>query len=89
MKYIVIKRGDEEYMIMFPNSTKMSHKRMAEVVEGIRVDLGYHGWQRDFIGCPVVAAGFVTASGHCHGYSESLGIGSRPEDSELLKSQYA
>lgn len=89
MKYIVIKRGDQEFMVLFPNSPKMAHKYMAEAVSGMRVDLGYHGWQREFIDCAIVSAGFVSASGHCHGHSESLGISSRPEDTELLKSQYA
>lgn len=89
MKYIVIKRGTHEFMVLFPNSPQMSHKNMADAVEHIRVDLGDRGWQRKFVGCPIVSAGFVSASGHCYGESESLGISSRPEDTELLKSQYA
>lgn len=88
MKYIVMAHEGAEYMVLFPRH-ELTHKYMAEAVQHIRCEGARPGdWSRDFIDSKIVSAGFVDASGHCHGHSESLGIGSRPEDTKLLQSQY-
>lgn len=67
--FVTIIRG-KEVMIIFPDT--QSHKEMAL-------------WTRFFGN--IVSAGFVWQSdsgSYCHGKSDSLGIGSRPEDDKLL-----
>jgi hypothetical protein len=79
MKYIVTntEEGKEEIFI-FPDT--VSHTSMAEAVCAMRNQT--HGnWVR--IHRDAVAAGFIEG-GKCVGKSESLGISSRPQDSELL-----
>ena len=79
MKYIVTTNEDlGEEIFLFPRS--VNHSIIAEEVSSLRNQR--HGdWRR--VQRKVVSAGFVEG-GKCVGRSESLGIGSRPQDSELL-----
>lgn len=80
MKYIVTKseEGSEEIFV-FPMT--IPHREMANAVSRLKNQL--HGdWRR--IDREPVSAGFVE-NGVCVGDSESLGLKSRPEDTELLK----
>jgi hypothetical protein len=81
MKYIVTKQenGTEEIFI-FPDS--VYHKDMAEAV-GYLKDRSDNGrdWRR--LDREPISAGFVRG-GKCEGNSESLGLRSRPQDSDLL-----
>ena len=79
MKYIVTtnENGEEEIFI-FPCS--VNHDVMAEAVASMRNQT--HGnWRR--VHRETISAGFVEA-GMCLGKSESLGLSSRPQDSNLL-----
>lgn len=88
MKYIVLDLNDKEYMVIFPNSPKMSHKNMAESVQSIRVE-SRNSWKREFRTSNIVSAGFVDVSGNCSGYSETLKLKSREDqDSILFKETY-
>lgn len=80
MKYIVTTNEDlGEEIFTFPDS--VGHNIMAEAVCAMRNQT--HGnWKR--IKRETVSAGFVEPSGGCVGRSESLGISSRPQDTELL-----
>ncbi len=80
MKYIVtrLKNGVEE-IFLFPRA--VNHDCMAELLGHIR-NRTHGNWER--VRRDVVSAGFVEG-GVCTGRSESLGIGSRPQDSDLLK----
>lgn len=84
MKYIVTRTEDgTEEIFTFPRS--INHDAMAEALEGIRNQT--HGnWERVFR--EPVSAGFLNEHGHCHGNSESLGLKSRTQDTEILKNQY-
>ncbi len=80
MKYIVTrqKNGVEE-IFQFPAT--VNHDCMAEAVMHMR-DQTHAGWTR--VQRDVISAGFVQF-GKCVGMSESLRLGSRPQDSDLLK----
>jgi hypothetical protein len=82
MKYIVTKQenGTEEIFI-FPEA--VHHKDMAEAVQYLKEHdrLVYGKWRR--IEREPISAGFVRG-GKCEGNSESLGLRSRPQDSDLL-----
>lgn len=80
MKYIVTAQEDgTEEIFVFPRS--VNHDCMAEALGGIR-DQSWGNWKRVYR-LPV-SAGFVEG-GLCIGYSESLGIRSRQEDTALLR----
>lgn len=71
MKYIVLKTGGAEMMIVFPEV--LVHKEVAGAMSGLVKD------------AEVVGAGFVNPEGDCFGRSDSLGIKSRGKtDTELL-----
>ena len=80
MKYIVTvdPDGNEELFIF---NDAILHSCFAEALEGIR-DADYGNWQRVFR--KPVSAGFIQ-NGFCHGRSESLGLDSRPQDTDILK----
>lgn len=69
---------------VFLFSKRIHHDAMAESLEGIEEGEGDDA-------CPVfrrpLAGGFVEGKAACTGRSETLGIGSRPEDSVLLRRQ--
>lgn len=79
MKYIVTQdeNGKEEIFI-FPKS--QNHDCFAESVEGIR-NQTWGNWERIFR--RPISAGF-TDGVKCYGHSETLGLKSRPEDTQLL-----
>ncbi len=79
MKYIVTKdeKGKEE-MFTFPDS--VHHNVMADAVSYLK-NQTHDNWKR--INRDVVSAGFIEG-GVCVGKSESLGLSSRPEDTELF-----
>ena len=80
MKYIATKRDDgTEEIFIFPRS--VNHDCMAEMLRGIR-DQSWGNWKR--IHRSPVSAGFVEG-GLCIGYSESLNLRSRQEDTALLR----
>lgn len=85
MKYIVtVDNAGMEEVFTFPRS--IDHDAMAEVLG--RIKNHTHGnWHR--VCRKPVSAGFVTATGVCYGHSESLGLESRPCDTQLLASQYS
>ena len=79
MKYIVTrnKEGKAEIFV-FPKS--VNHDCMAEVLGFIK-NKTYGNWERGFR--KPVSAGFTDGK-TCYGESLSLGIESRPQDTELL-----
>ncbi len=79
MKYIVTK-SEEGLEEIFVFSREINHNIMAEAVFALR-DSGHGNWKR--IRRKPIAAGFVEG-GRCCGRSESLNLGSRPEDTRLL-----
>lgn len=82
MKYIVVSNGQTEVIVVFPQM--LVHKDMAMYVACNMAT--NHGWNPKEIN--VVSAGFVDTIGHkleCYGKSESLGVGSKLGDSELLR----
>lgn len=83
MKFIttVDDEGKEE---LFLFNRSINHDAMAEVLGYIKNQTGGN-WKR--VRRKPVAAGFVDASGKCHGKSETLGLKSRPEDTKLLATQ--
>ncbi len=80
MKYVTV-RSDKsgEQLFIFPKN--IDHNRFAEVLNNIK-----HGeannWTRIYH--EVISAGF-TDGVKCYGGSETLGVKSRPFDTELLK----
>lgn len=85
MKYIVTVLNGLEVIFVFPRI--VNHDRFAEGMESIRFG-DHHIWERPMHRAvengKIVAAGFID-NGECHGYSESLGIGSRgAADTALL-----
>ena len=83
MKYITtVDEDGKEELFSFPRS--INHDAMAEVLNYIKNQNG-GDWKR--VRRKPVAAGFVDASGKCHGKSETLGLKSRPEDTKLLFKQ--
>lgn len=75
MKYIIAQINGEEHPIVFPYA--ITHSILAQL---LRSQIG-----------KVVSAGFVSYDSHgevsCHGLSTSLGIKSRPQDSDILKKE--
>jgi hypothetical protein len=81
MKYIVTQQTDgKEEIFIFPNT--VHHDCMAEILGHIK-DKSFGAWKR--VCREPVSAGFVK-DGQCVGESESLGISSRPQDTDLLAS---
>jgi len=82
MKYVVTVHPDtnEKEIFIFPKS--VHHDCFAEMVPYIK-DQMYGNWEQ--VHREVISAGF-TDGVTCYGISESLGIASRPQDTELLKS---
>lgn len=79
MKYIVTRNEEgKEEIFVFPKS--VNHDCMAEVLGFIK-NKTYGNWERGFR--KPVSAGFTDGK-TCYGMSESLGIKSRPQDTELL-----
>jgi len=82
MKYIVTKNKEgKEEMFTFPNS--INHDIMAEAVSHLK-NQSHGSWFRVFRS--VISAGFVSG-GQCTGKSESLGLVSRPQDTDILIAQ--
>jgi hypothetical protein len=83
MKYITTQQQDDkEELFTFPKT--IDHDAMAEILRHIKNRT--HGqWERVYR--KPISAGFVDQNWVCFGRSESLGLDSRPEDTELLKSQ--
>lgn len=83
MKYIVTENEEGvEEIFVFPNA--VHHDAMAEMLGRIKNQT--HGnWTR--VRRHPVAAGFIDHSGHCYGQSETLGLASRPQDSDLYTQQ--
>jgi len=80
MKYVVVSSEEQgEQLFVFPGN--INHDSFAEVLSHIRVGEG-RNWKRVFR--ETISAGFTDGL-KCYGRSESLNIGSRPEDTELLK----
>lgn len=77
MKYVVVKTDAGEQIYVFPK--QIDHDAFAEVLSYIK--MGGRNWKREYR--EPVSAGF-TDGVTCYGRSESLGIGSRPQDSSLL-----
>ncbi len=82
-KYIVVKHKETELMFTFPNI--ITHSDMLKCVQTIRV--GHPNWERIYRNVKLVSAGFIDEEGFCHSRSESLNIGSRPEDTALFKNK--
>lgn len=79
MKYIVTRNEEgKEEIFVFPKS--VNHDCMAEVLGFIK-NQTYGNWERVFR--KPVSAGFTDGK-TCYGESFSLGIESRPQDTELL-----
>lgn len=77
MKYVVVKTDAGEQIYVFPK--QIDHDAFAEVLSYIK--MGGRNWKREYR--EPVSAGF-TDGVTCYGRSESLEIGSRPQDSSLL-----
>jgi len=87
MKYIILAKDNEEYLVLFPDSQLMAHSDMTDAVQSVRVGSPQQ-WERKFRLSEVVAAGFVRPDLTCYGHSESLGISSRGDkDTMLLQKQ--
>lgn len=84
MKYIRVKvlDGDDE-IITFPES--INHDVMYQSVSRMKDKLR-GDWKR--VSRRVVSAGFVDSKHRCHGRSETLGLESNPDDTNILKSQF-
>ena len=82
MKYIVFRKRygsrsdlEQEIPIIFPD--QLTHSVMAEVISR----------NPEMRGALPISAGFVSSldmKAECHGESETLGLKSRPEDSNLI-----
>jgi len=83
MKFITTRdEAGVEEVFVFPE--RIHHDAMAEVLGRIKNQT--HGnWSR--VMRRPVAAGWVDASWHCYGKSETLSMSARPEDTELLAKQ--
>jgi hypothetical protein len=80
MKYIVtVDETGTEDIFVFPKH--IHHDAMAEMLEGIR-NQTYGNWERIYR--KPVAAGFINEKFECYGSSESLGVVSRKQDTQLL-----
>lgn len=80
MKYVVVRSSEiGEQLFIFPKN--IDHDSFAEVLSHIR-----HGspsdWRRVFRA--PVSAGFTDGK-TCYGSSETLGLGSRKQDADLLR----
>jgi hypothetical protein len=66
----------QDIPVIFPN--QLVHKSMAKWL--------IHALRRESdIDAEVVSAGFMNAEGTCHGESETLGVKSRPEDTNIIR----
>lgn len=83
MKFITtIDEEGKEELFTFPKS--INHDAYTEALEGIRNQT--HGnWERIYR--KPISAGLIDSNFKCYGTSESLGLSSRKEDTELLKEQ--
>ena len=78
MKYVVTKdESGAEHLFIFPK--QIDHDAFAEVLSHIKT--GGRNWKREYR--EPVSAGF-TDGVECYGRSETLGIGSRSQDSKML-----
>lgn len=90
MKYIVL--GDrnqplsEEIMMIFPKT--IDHDRFMEVMRMMMLKQETIGGE-NYSPINKMSAGFVEDDGYCYGRSETLGISSREEDSNLFKKWFA
>lgn len=78
MKYVMMQWAEKdivfEYPILFPNT--LVHADVAEAMKSV------------IPGAVVISAGDLSSTtfhGHCSGESTSLGLKSRPQDTEILK----
>lgn len=85
MKFITTRdeQGLEEVFV-FP--TRIHHDAMAEMLGRIK-NQTQGAWRR--VMRQPVAAGFVNEQFECHGFSETLKLSARPEDTGLLAKQRA
>lgn len=82
MKYVIVKAGDQEYPVIFPD--QMVHKDVA-----MHISAMLHNHHNVAIkDLSVSSAGFVPSASLramvCDGKSESLEIGSRPDDATFI-----
>ena len=84
MKYICVQNEDGGFeIITFPKS--IHHDVMSEAVQ--RMKNQTHGnWNRTLR--KTISAGFVNINNECFGKSESLGLESKKEDTEILHKQF-
>lgn len=86
MKYIVLgeirKTEFEELMFIF--SKDVDHDRFYEVMQMMMLEQQCIG-NENYAPTKKMSAGFIYSGGGCHGKSETLRIGSRPEDKQLFK----
>ncbi len=83
LKYLVM-RDEAGVEVVFLFSKRIHHDAMAERLEGIEEGTGSDAFP--MFRRPV-SGGLVEAGLTCAGRSETLGVGSRPEDSDLLREQ--
>ncbi len=80
MKYVVVASEEQgEQLFVFPKN--INHDYFAEILSYIKIDVGN---ELDSVYREPISAGFTDGL-NCYGRSESLDLGSRPEDTELLK----
>lgn len=84
MKYIKTIDENGKYEI-FLFSNDIHHDAYAETVSRIK-DKTFGSWKRIYR--EPVSAGFVSIDLTCYGNSESLGLESSPEDTEILRKQF-
>lgn len=83
MKYICVlnPKGIKE-VIIFPR--QINHDVMAKNIARMK-NQAKGNWIREQR--EIISAGFITSDLKCHGRSETLGLDSRPEDSDILARQ--
>jgi hypothetical protein len=87
MKYIVIQDPEtkQEKIFIFPRF--INHNDYYDLTKYIKIYKG-RDWERPFIDWEAVSAGFVNISSSegliCEGYSETLGLKSRPAEDLFL-----
>lgn len=81
-KYVVVSSEEQgEQLFTFPKN--IDHDAFAEVLSYIKTG-GTLNWKRSYR--EPVSAGFTDGI-QCYGRSETLDLGSRPQDTALLKGQ--
>lgn len=82
MKYVIIKAGEREYPIIFP--AELVHKDVSIYI--MTLLRNNHGAEVE--GMRVSGAGFINSAdviGPAYGKSESLDIGSQPDDTNFIR----